>query len=66
VENAQNGPAFSNRTITDAIIDLTVAMRLFCPPSYPSPKKSSVPRIAMTASFPCSETTETLTLPCWT
>ena len=35
------------------------------PGKTPSPKNSSAPRIATTASLPCSETTVTLTLPFW-
>ena len=52
--------------LTDSVIAVTVAMRCACPARHPSPKKSSVPRIAMTASLPCSETTVSFTLPFWT
>ena len=44
---------------------MTVAIRCVCPARQPSPKKSSAPRIAMTASLPCSETTVSFALPFW-
>src|SRR5256886_13125849 len=49
--------AFSSRMISHSIIVVTVAMRSDCAAKHPSPKKSPVPRIATTASLPCSETT---------
>ena len=57
--------AFSSRMIAHSAMAETVAMRRGCPARQPSPKKSSVPRSATTASFPCSETTVILTLPFW-
>jgi hypothetical protein len=57
--------AFSNRMIVESIIVVTVAMRRGCEARQPSPKKSSGPRIATTASLPCAETTVILTLPFW-
>jgi hypothetical protein len=38
-------------------------MRRTCPARHPSTKKSPFPRIATTASSPCSETTVIFTLP---
>ena len=52
---------FSSRMIVHSVIDLTVAIRRGCPARQPSPQNSSGPRIATTASFPCPETTVTLT-----
>ena len=55
--------ALSSRMMTHSVIDVTVAKRRGWPVKQPSPKKSPLPWIATTASFPCSETTLTLTLP---
>jgi hypothetical protein len=57
--------AFSSRTIRESVSVATVAIRCACPARQPSPKKSFVPRIATTASLPCSETTVIFTLPFW-
>jgi hypothetical protein len=57
--------AFSSRMMTHSVIVTTVAMRRGCPFRQLSPKKSPVPWSATTASFPCWETTQTLTLPSW-
>jgi hypothetical protein len=54
--------AFVIRTITHSVIAETVDRRSGCPVKHPSPKKSPVPRIATTASFPCSEMTVFLDL----
>src|SRR4030081_2539646 len=59
----ERGAAFSSRTMADSATVATVAIRRACPARHPSPRKSFVPRIATTASLPCSETTATLTLP---
>ena len=61
--NEANNADFSSRTIAESAIVTTVAMRLGCPARRPSPKKSSGPRIATTASLPCSDATVTLTFP---
>src|SRR6266480_4373847 len=57
--------AFSKRVITHSSTALVVAMRSGWPFRHPSPKKWPGPRIATTASLPCSETTVSLTSPCW-
>jgi hypothetical protein len=49
----------------ESVIVATVVKRCACPTRHPSPKNSFVPRIATTASSPCSETTVTFTLPFW-
>src|ERR1041384_4198502 len=51
--------------MTLSVIVVTVAMRCACPARHPSPKNSFAPRIATTASLPCSETTVIFTLPFW-
>src|ERR1043166_2829280 len=51
--------------IVQSSIDVVVAMRSGWPFRHPSPKKLPGPRIAMTASLPCSEMTVSLTLPFW-
>jgi hypothetical protein len=51
--------------MTDSVIVITVAMRSTCPARQASPKNSSFPIIATTASLPCSETTVTFALPFW-
>ena len=57
--------AFSIRVMTHSDTVMTVATRSGCPFRQLSPKKSPFPWSATTASFPCSETTQTLTLPSW-
>src|ERR1700686_3422887 len=47
--------ALSTRVITQLVIAKAVAIRRGCPARHPSPQKSPGPRIATTASFPCSE-----------
>jgi hypothetical protein len=51
------------RMMTQSVIAETVAKRSACPVRQPSPKKSALPCSATTASLPCSDMTNTLTLP---
>src|ERR1700693_5544074 len=58
--------ALAIRVIRHSSIAVVVATRRSWPFRHPSPKKWPGPRMATTASLPCSETTVSLTLPCWT
>jgi hypothetical protein len=62
VEQAHDG-GFLQRTISQSVTADTVAMRRGWPIRQPSPKKSPLSRIAMTASLPSRERTVIFTLP---
>jgi hypothetical protein len=55
--------SFCTRRIEHSVIAVAVAMRSGCPARLPSPKKSPLPKIATTASFPRVERTVSFTLP---
>jgi hypothetical protein len=63
MKHTRKSSAFCSLIVTHSVIVVAVAKRFDWPIKQPSPKKTSAPRIATTASFPRSETTVTLTLP---
>ena len=57
--------SFSSRITSHSVIAAAEDKRSGAPVMASSPQNSSGPRIATTASFPCSDVTVTLTLPLW-